>query len=66
MMAVAMAFPTFALKSPFNWITVATSSPVRWAIAPIGSGWKPGKPTATQPTTHIWYEKRLEYEPWNR
>lgn len=27
---------------------------------------KPGKPTASQPTTHIWYEKRLEFEPWNR
>lgn len=27
---------------------------------------KPGTTTATQPTTHIWYEKRLEYEPWNR
>lgn len=27
---------------------------------------KPGKLTATQPTTHIWYEKRMEFEPWNR
>jgi hypothetical protein len=27
---------------------------------------KPGKPTASQPTTHIWYEKRMEFEPWNR
>ena len=27
---------------------------------------KPGKVTATQPTTHIWYEKRMEFEPWNR
>lgn len=27
---------------------------------------EPGKVTATQPTTHLWYEKRLEYEPWNR
>ena len=27
---------------------------------------KPGKTTATQPTTHIWYEKRMEFEPWNR
>lgn len=27
---------------------------------------KPGKPTSSQPTTHIWYEKRMEYEPWNR
>ena len=27
---------------------------------------KPGKITATQPTTHIWYEKRMEFEPWNR
>jgi hypothetical protein len=27
---------------------------------------KPGAITASQPTTHIWYEKRLEYEPWNR
>lgn len=25
---------------------------------------KPGKQTATRPTTHIWYEKRMEYEPW--
>ena len=27
---------------------------------------KPGHPTASQPTTHIWYEKRMEFEPWNR
>lgn len=27
---------------------------------------KPGVTTATKPTTHIWYEKRMEYEPWNR
>ncbi len=27
---------------------------------------KPGRPTASQPTTHIWYEKRMEFEPWNR
>ncbi len=27
---------------------------------------KPGKVTATQPTTHIWYEKRRHTEPWNR
>lgn len=27
---------------------------------------KPGKTTATQPTTHIWYEKRRHTEPWNR
>jgi len=27
---------------------------------------KPGKITATQPTTHIWYEKRRHTEPWNR
>lgn len=27
---------------------------------------KPGATTASQPTTHIWYEKRLEYEPWNQ
>jgi len=27
---------------------------------------KPGKVTATQSTTHIWYEKRMEFEPWNR
>ena len=27
---------------------------------------KPGKPAASRPTTHIWYEKRLEFEPWNR
>ena len=27
---------------------------------------QPGAATATQPTTHIWYEKRMEYEPWNR
>jgi hypothetical protein len=26
----------------------------------------PGKPAASPPTTHIWYEKRLEFEPWNR
>ena len=27
---------------------------------------KPGKITASTPTTHIWYEKRMEFEPWNR
>ena len=27
---------------------------------------KPGQPTASQPTTHIWYEKRRHTEPWNR
>ncbi|MDH3257395.1 MAG: hypothetical protein OEM27_07240 [Nitrospinota bacterium] len=27
---------------------------------------KPGTTTATQPTTHIWYEKRMEFEPWNQ
>lgn len=27
---------------------------------------KPGKLTGTQPTTHIWYEKRRHTEPWNR
>jgi hypothetical protein len=27
---------------------------------------KPGHATASQPTTHIWYEKRMEFEPWNR
>ena len=27
---------------------------------------KPDKPTASQPTTHIWYEKRRHTEPWNR
>ncbi len=27
---------------------------------------KPGKTTASQPTTHIWYEKRRHTEPWNR
>ena len=27
---------------------------------------KPGKPAASSPTTHIWYEKRRHTEPWNR
>lgn len=27
---------------------------------------KPGNVTATQPTTHIWYEKRRHTEPWNQ
>jgi hypothetical protein len=27
---------------------------------------KPGKTTASKPTIHIWYEKRMEFEPWNR
>jgi hypothetical protein len=27
---------------------------------------KPGQPTTSPPTTHIWYEKRMEFEPWNR
>ncbi len=27
---------------------------------------KPGKPAASLPTTHIWYEKRRHTEPWNR
>ncbi len=27
---------------------------------------KPGKLTSSKPTTHIWYEKRMEYEPWNQ
>ncbi len=27
---------------------------------------KPGKPAASPPTTHIWYEKRRHTEPWNR
>ncbi len=27
---------------------------------------KLGRPAPSQPTTHIWYEKRMEFEPWNR
>jgi len=54
-----LTYPNAYYKS-HDWI-VGTTKIVLHHGCPI-----PGKPAASPPTTHIWYEKRLEFEPWNR
>jgi len=54
-----LTYPNLYYKS-HDWI-VGTTKIVLHHGCP-----NPGTTTATKPTTHIWYEKRMEYEPWNR
>ena len=54
-----LAYPNSYYKS-HDWIVGSTKIVLHHACP------KPGKPAASPPTTHVWYEKRLEFEPWNR
>jgi hypothetical protein len=54
-----LTYPNTYYKS-HDWIVGSTKIVLHHGC-PI-----PGKITASIPTTHIWYEKRLEFEPWNR
>jgi hypothetical protein len=54
-----LTYPNTRYQS-HDWI-VGTTKIVLHHGCPI-----PGHPVASPPTTHIWYEKRMEFEPWNR